>query len=80
MVYLNKDIEILLKPVCTKIEAEFLESNATFPVITISEIINKAGKVVEGVEYTSDITIQLDIWDNSNTRTGCETMAKQVEL
>jgi len=78
MLDLNKDISIILSPV-GRVELEFPGAEATFPVITLSEIDNGADYVVEGVEYTSDITFQVDVWDKASTREGCETLAKQVD-
>ena len=63
MVDLNKDIAEILAP-AGKVELEFPDiKTATFPCISIVEVDNSEKYRAEGVEYTSDIVYQVDVWD-----------------
>lgn len=74
MVDLNRPVFLMLKDLA-KVEQEFPETNAEFPLITIIEINNTDCYNVENKELASDVTFQVDVWDNGNTREKCEELA-----
>lgn len=63
MVDLNPDIYRLLKGIC-RVSLEFPSVREEFPVITITEVSNTSDYIVEGKEMISDVTYQIDVWDN----------------
>ena len=77
MLDLNVAIFTLLKPVA-KVELEFPDTGKSFPIITIAEISNLPDLIVEGKEKISDITYQVDVWDNGKDRQTCERIANEV--
>lgn len=77
MVDLNVPIYKMLKGLA-RVELEFPDAKATFPLITICEVSNTADLVIEGVEFRSDITYQIDVWDNGKDRSLVEDIANQV--
>lgn len=77
MVDLNRPIFLMLKDLAA-VELEFPDAKAKFPVITITEITNTEDMSIEGKEVLSDITYQVDVWDNGSTREKCEEIAGKV--
>lgn len=77
MVDLNVAIYNLLKEIAP-VSLEFPDTGAKFPLITITEVTNTSGVIVEGREHTTDATYQLDVWDNSVDRSRCEYIANKV--
>lgn len=77
MVDLNVPIYQMLKGVA-RVELEFPETTAKFPLITINEVSNTADLVIDGEEWRSDITYQIDVWDNGKDRSLVEVIANQV--
>lgn len=77
MVDLNVPIYKMLKDIA-RVELEFPDTKAKFPLITICEVSNTADLVIEGVEWRSDITYQVDVWDNGKDRSTVEDIANQV--
>lgn len=77
MVDLNRPLAQLLKPIA-RVELEFPSVEAEFPVITLTEVANTSNYEVENVEYISDITYQVDVWDNGRNRQRCEQLAAEV--
>lgn len=77
MIDLNKAIYQMLKGIC-KVELEFPTGESSFPLITITEIVNISDFIVEGKEYISDITYQVDVWDNGKSRQEVERIAGEV--
>ena len=68
MVDLNRPVFLMLKDIAP-VQLEFPDTKAKFPLITITEIANVEDYSVEGVECISDITYQIDVWDNMFKRT-----------
>lgn len=52
----------LLEPTGAQIELSFNDVSATLPLIVLSEISNIASVITEGEERISDVTVQLDIY------------------
>lgn len=77
MVDLNESVYSLLKNVA-RTELEFPDTNAKFPVITLTEIVNQSNYEVDNEERISDNTYQIDVWDNGSNRKRCEEIALQV--
>ena len=77
MVDLNVPIYKMLKGIA-RVELEFPDTAAKFPLITINEVSNTAELVIDGVEFRSDITYQIDVWDNGKDRSLVETISNQV--
>ena len=77
MVDLNRPLAQLLKPIA-RVELEFPAIDAAFPVITLTEVANVTNYEVENVECISDITYQVDVWDNGKTRERCEQLSAEV--
>lgn len=77
MVDINRDIFLILKDIA-RVELEFPGTDAKFPVITITEVTNTEDYSVEGVERISDITYQIDVWDNGGDPRLCNEIAAQV--
>lgn len=77
MVDLNQPLANMLKPIA-RVELEFPSTDAEFPVITLVEIVNASNYEVENVERISDITYQVDVWDNGRNRQRCEQLAIEV--
>ncbi len=77
MVDLNKPIYNLLKGIA-KTQLEFPSLSASFPIITFAEISNISEYEVENEERISDITYQIDVWDNGKNRAECEEIALKV--
>lgn len=77
MVDLNRPVFLMLKDVAT-VELEFPDTKAKFPIITITELTNTEDMSIEGREVLSDITYQIDVWDNGSTREKCEETAGEV--
>lgn len=77
MVDLNVDIYNLLKGIC-RVSPEFPATKDSFPVITYTEVTNIENYSVDGTELISDITYQIDVWDNGKSRKECERIAKEV--
>lgn len=50
-----------------RVELQFPDTSAQFPVITIAEIANVADTVLDNADRLSDITVQVDVWDNGDT-------------
>lgn len=77
MVDLNRHLARLLKPLA-RVELEFPAIDAAFPVITLAEVANVTDYEVENVERISDITYQVDVWDNGRNRERCEQLSAEV--
>ena len=77
MVDLNRAIFLMLKKIAP-VQLEFPDTKAKFPLITIKEISNTENYSVEGVEYISDITYQIDVWDNGADLQKCNELAGEV--
>ncbi len=75
MVDLNREIYNILKEIAT-VEPEFPTADSEgFPIITINEVSNVESFETEGAEVASDITFQVDIWDNTQTLERVNTLA-----
>lgn len=77
MVDMNQPIAKILEGIA-RVELEFPDTKAKFPVITITEINNKSDYEVENTELISDITYQVDVWDNGKNRKLCEDISTEV--
>lgn len=77
MVDLNRTIFLMLKGIA-KTQLEFPDTSAEFPIITITEVANVEDMSIDGAEVLSDITYQVDVWDNGENRKRCEDIAKEV--
>lgn len=77
MVDLNTDIYNLLKGLC-RVSLEFPSVRESFPVITITEVSNTEDYTVDGEELISDVTYQVDVWDNGPSRKTVESLAAEV--
>jgi len=77
MVDLNPDIYRLLKGIC-RVSLEFPSVREEFPVITITEVSNTSDYIVEGKEMISDVTYQIDVWDNGPSRSRTEEISAKV--
>lgn len=77
MLDLNQALAALLEPIA-RVELEFPDTSAEFPVITIAEVANITNYAVENKEHISDITYQVDVWDNGSNRQRCELLALEV--
>ena len=77
MIDLNRPIYLLLNGIAA-VELEFPDTKASFPVITITEVSNVNSLTVGEKEALSDITYQIDVWDNEQTRQRCERIAAKV--
>ena len=77
MVDMNQGVAKLL---CSagRVELEFPDTSADFPVITISEVTSLSDYEVENVERISDVTYQVDVWDNGRNRKRCEEISVEV--
>lgn len=77
MVDLHVTIYNLLKEIAP-VSLEFPDTGAAFPLITITEVTNTSGLIVDGQEHITDVTYQLDVWDNYADRGRCEYIANEV--
>lgn len=77
MVDLNRPVFLMLKDIAP-VQLEFPDTKAKFPLITITEIANVEDYSVEGVECISDITYQIDVWDNGENIETCNEIAGEV--
>ncbi len=77
MVDLNRPVFLMLKDLA-KVQQEFPGTDSVFPVITINEINNTDYYNIENAEVASDVTFQVDVWDNGDTRENCENLAIEV--
>lgn len=77
MVDLNRPVFLMLKEIAP-VQLEFPDTKAKFPLITITEIANIEDYSVEGVERISDITYQIDVWDNGCDIQTCSEIAGKV--
>ena len=75
---INPHIAKVISSACNNIELSFPKCKTQFPLITISEVYNISGAVLNGAERFSKISVQLDVWDNSQTRQRCEEIACKV--
>lgn len=77
MVDLHRPIYLILADIA-RVELEFPSTDAEFPVITLTEINNADILNFDNKEYGSDVTFQIDVWDNGDTREKCEGIASDV--
>jgi len=77
MVDLNVEIYELLKGICA-VSPEFPSMQDEFPVITYAQTSNTERLTVEGSEWLSEITYQVDVWDNADSRERVEQIAAEV--
>lgn len=77
MTDLHVPIYNLIKHI-VRTELEFPEICAEFPLATITEIANVENYSVAGVELISDITFQIDVWDDGETPQRCEEIAGRI--
>lgn len=77
MVDITMDIYRLLKQV-GRVTLEFPTTGENFPVITLTEVSNIENYSVEGVERFSEITYQVDVWDNGDSRKEVERIACEI--
>ncbi len=77
MVDLNRPVFLMLKDLAD-VELEFPGTNSKFPIITVTEISNIEDMSIDGIEVISDITYQIDVWDNGATREMCEELAQKA--
>ena len=77
---INPHIKAIIEPVCDNIELSFPKGKSEFPLVTISEIYNSSDIVVDGEERYSGISVQIDVWDNSDTRQKCEDIACRISV
>ena len=77
MVDLNRPIYLMIEDIA-RVELEFPSTDAEFPVITLTEINNADILNFDNKEYGSDVTFQIDVWDNGDTREKCEEIASKV--
>lgn len=61
-----------------RVELEFPDTKASFPVITLCEISNIPELVVDGVELRSAVTYQVDVWDNGKNPERVEDLANAI--
>lgn len=77
MVDLHPAIYKLLKGVC-RVSMEFPSTAEQFPVITLAEVSNIEDLTLDGTERISDVTYQVDVWDNGKNRQRCEQLAAEA--
>ena len=77
MVDLNVEIYNALKGIC-RVSPEFPTADDDFPAVTYSELSNIDEYSIEGRERLSDITYQIDVWDNGDSRQECERISNEV--
>lgn len=77
MVDLNRPIFLLLKDIAP-VELEFPSASTKMPLITLTEVSNTEDMSIEGKEVLSNITFQIDVWDNGNSRQRCEMLSCEV--
>lgn len=73
-----KPLAVLLSGACPNIEPAFPKGQPLFPLLTVSVIDNSSEVILGGAERFSSITVQLDVWDNQQTRERCEQTARAV--
>lgn len=60
------------------VELQFPDISANFPVITLCEIANQSDTVIDGIERLSVISIQIDVWDKSDTPKSVSEMSAKI--
>ena len=61
-----------------RVELQFPDVSADFPVITVAEIANVADTVLDNADRLSDVTVQVDVWDNGDTPETVIDMAEKA--
>ena len=74
----NKTIADLISTVCANVELGFPKGQPSFPLTTIMITNNASEVVIDNAERFSALVVQLDVWDNDQTRQRCETTAQAV--
>lgn len=68
----------IISGVCENIEIQFPPGRAEFPLITLISAGNATDVVLDGGERFSRVAVQVDIWDNSESRAKCEDISHEV--
>lgn len=77
MVNIYPSIVQLLEPIAPVHIGE-VGGASVYPYITLVEEENATHKVVDGEDFMSNITVQIDVWDDSETIDGCEAVAVDI--
>ena len=61
-----------------RVELQFPDVNAEFPLITLCEIVNQSDTVLNGQERLSLVSVQIDVWDSGATPEKVSEMSAQI--
>ena len=78
MIDLNQYIFDLLTGVIN-VTLEYPESTPEFPCAVINEIYNASTLITDRQENLSNISYQIDVWDNSESLQLCEQKAQKID-
>ncbi len=76
MVDITRDVYLLLKKLAA-VQLQFPDTKAVLPVITLCEVSNTGDFYIDGKEITSQITIQIDVWDKKPEKS--KELSKKVD-
>lgn len=61
-----------------RVELQFPDTTADFPVITVCETVNQSDTVLDGAERLSIIAVQIDVWDKTDTPSVVSDMSVKI--